>query len=115
MEQLLNGPTGVIEGLDLPFYSSTPDFRFLGRPGFCFPSGVHKGSARDVVCLSSRHKSDLSSSPSPDDVAHAVLVAAGERNFFADGLGPEYSQDSCKVLGVEGKQFFSVILQHSEA
>ena len=43
-------------------------------------------------------------SPSPlnDDDAHAVLVTASEKILVGDGLGPEYLQDSSKVLGMEG-------------
>ena len=50
--------------------------------------------------ISSPQLSDLSPSPSPDDGAHVVMVAAGEI-FVEDGLGPEYSQDSPTVLVVE--------------
>ena len=39
---------------------------------------------------------------SHDNAAHVVVVAAGEKMLFEDGLGPEYSQDSSRVLGVEG-------------
>ena len=39
--------------------------------------------------------SDPSSSPSHDDGAHGVLVAAAEKMLVGDGLRPEYSQDSC--------------------
>ena len=55
------------------------------------------------------------SNPSPsllhDDGAHAVLVAVGEM-LVGDGLGPDYSQDSSKVLGVEGGQFVKVAFSH---
>ena len=57
-----------------------------------------KGCAGDVAWFSSHHMSDPSPSPSHDDGAHAVLVAAGEKMLVGDGLGPEYSQDSSKVL-----------------
>ena len=40
-------------------------------------------------------------SPSHDDGAPAVLVTAGEKMLVGDGLGPEYSQDSSKALGVK--------------
>ena len=59
--------------------------------------------------------SDPSPSPSHDDGAHAVLVAAGEKMLVGDGLGPEYSQDSSKVLGVEGGQFVEVAFSHPPA
>ena len=39
---------------------------------------------------------------SHDDAAHVVVVAAGEKMLVEDGLGPEYSQDSSRVLVVEG-------------
>ena len=52
--------------------------------------------------------SDPSPSPSHHDGAHTVLVAAGEKLLVGDDLGPEYSQDSSKVLGVEGGQFVEV-------
>jgi len=32
--------------------------------------------------------------------------------WLRDGLGPEYSQDSSKVLGVEGGQFVGVTFRH---
>ena len=64
-----------------------------------------KGCAGDVTWLSSHHMSNLSPSPSHDDGAHAVLIAASEKILVGDGLGPEYLQDSSKVLGVEGGQF----------
>ena len=57
----------------------------------------------------------LSPSPSHDDGAHAVLVAAGEKMLVGDGLGPGYSQDSSKVLGVEGGQFVKVAFSHPPA
>ena len=56
--------------------------------------------------------SDPSPSPLHDDGAHAVLVAAGEKKLVGDGLGPEYSQDPSKVLGVEGGQFVKVAFSH---
>ena len=67
-----------------------------------------KGCAGDVAWLSSHHMSNPSPSPSHDDGPHAVLVAAGEKMLVADGLRPEYSQDSFKVLGVEVGQFFKL-------
>ena len=76
-----------------------------------------KACAGDVSWLSSHHVSNPSPLPLHDDGAHAILVAAGEKMLVGDDLGPEYSQDSSKVLGVEGGQFvksLSVILQHSE-
>ena len=49
-----------------------------------------KGCAGDVAWLSTHHMSDPSPSPSHDDGAHAVLVAAGEKILVGDGLGLEY-------------------------
>ena len=71
-----------------------------------------KGCAGDVAWLSSYHMSDPSPLPSRDNGAHAVLVAAGEKMLVGDGLGSEYSQDSSKVLGVEGGQFVEVTCSH---
>lgn len=72
--QPLNGPPGVMEDLELPFYSSTTGV--LGSPWFLLLLWCPvKGFVRDVA--------DPSPLPSHDDGAHAVLVAA-------DGLGPEY-------------------------
>ena len=52
--QLLNSPPGVMEGLELPFYSSTPGV--LGSPSFPFPLWCPvKGYAGDVAWLSSHH------------------------------------------------------------
>ena len=59
--------------------------------------------------------SDPSPSPSHDDGAHAVLVTAGEEMLVGDGLGPEYSQDSSKILGEEGGQFVEVAFSHPPA
>ena len=79
-----------MEGLRLPFYSSTPGV--LGSPLFQLPLWCPvKGCAGDVAWVSSHHMSDPSPSPSHDDGAHAVLVAAGEKMLVEDGLGPEYS------------------------
>ena len=58
--------------------------------------------------------SDPSPSPSHDDGAHAVLVAASEM-LVGDGLGPEYLQDSFKVLDVESGQFVKVASSHPSA
>ena len=74
-----------------------------------------KGCAGYVAWFSSHHMSDPSPSPTHDDGAHAVLVAAGEKMLVGDGLGPEYSQDSSKVLGVEGGQFVEVAFSHPPA
>ena len=74
-----------------------------------------KGCAGDVAWPSSYHMSDPSPSPSHDDGAHAVLVAAGEKMLVVDGLGPEYSQDSFKVLGVDGGQLVEVAFSHPPA
>ena len=101
-----------MEGLKLPFYSSTPGV--LGSTPFPFPLWCPvKGCADDVAWLSSHHMSDPSPSPSHDDGAHAVLVAAGEKMLVGNSLGPEFSKDhSCKVLGVEGGQFVEVTFSH---
>ena len=55
---------------------------------------------------------DPSPSPSRDDGAHALLVAAGEKMLVGDGLGPENSNDSSNVLGVEGEQFVEAAFSH---
>ena len=54
----------------------------------------------------------LSPSASLDDGAHAVLDAAGEKMLVGDGLGPEYSQDSSKVLSMESGQIVLVAFTH---
>ena len=59
-----------------------------------------KGCAGHVAWPSSHDMSDPSQSPLHDDGAHAVLGTAGENMFVRDGLGPEYLQDSSKVLGM---------------
>ena len=50
-----------------------------------------KGCAGDIALLSSLHMPEPSPSPSQDDGAHAVLVAASKKMLVGDGLGPEYS------------------------
>ena len=103
-----------MERLELPFHSSMPGV--LGSPSFPLPLWCPvKGCAEDVAWLSSHHMSDLSPSPSHDDVAHAVSVAAGEKKLVGDGLGPEHSQDYSKVLGVEGGQLVEVAFSHPPA
>ena len=72
-----------------------------------------KGCAGNVASI--LITSNPSPSPSTDDGAHAVLVAAGEKMLVGDGLGPGYSQDSSKVLGVEGGQFVKVAFSHPPA
>ena len=85
----------------LPFYSSTPGV--LRTPSFPFPLWFPvKVCAGDIAWLSSHHMSDPSPSPSHDDGAHAVFVAAGEKMLVRDGFGQEHSQDSSKALCVEG-------------
>ena len=69
-----------------------------------------KGCAGDVASI--LITSNPSPSPSPDDGAHAVLVAAGEKSLVGDGLEPQYSEDFSKVLGVEGGQFVEVAVSH---
>ena len=59
--------------------------------------------------------SDPSPSPSHDDGAHAILVAVGEKMLVGDGLGPKYSQDSSKALGVESGQLVEVAFSHPPA
>ena len=59
--------------------------------------------------------SDPSPSPSRDDGAHALLVAAGEKMLVGDGLGPENSNDSSNVLRVEGEQFVEAAFSHPPA
>ena len=44
--------------------------------------------------------SDPSPSPSHDDGAHAIVIAAGKKILVEDGLRAEYLQDSSKVLMV---------------
>ena len=110
--QLLKGSLVMMEGLELPFYSSTRGV--LGSPSIPLPLWFPvKVCAGDVAWLSSHHMSDPSPSPSHDDGAHAVLVAAGEKMLVRDGFGPEYSHDSSKALCVEGRQFVEVALSHS--
>ena len=78
LSQLLNGPPGVMEGLELPFYSSMPGV--LGSPSFLLPLWhPEKSCTADVAWLSPHHMSNPSPWPSHDDGTHAVLV------------GPEYS------------------------
>ena len=69
----------------------------------------------DVAWLSSHHMSDQSLWPSHDNGAHLVLAAEGEKMLVGDGLGPEYSQDSSKVLSVKGGQFVKVAFSHPPA
>ena len=84
---------GVMEGLKLPFYSSTPGV--LGSPPFPLPFWCPvKSCAGDVAWLYSHHMPDPSPSPSHDDGAHAVLVAAGQKMLVGDGLGPECFEGS---------------------
>jgi len=91
----------MVEGLELPFCCSTPGV--LGSPPSLFSLWCPvEGCAGDVAWRSSHHMSNPSPSPSHYDGAHAVLVAVGEKMLVGDGLGPEYSQDSSKALGVEG-------------
>ena len=100
-----------MEGLELPFYSAMPGV--LGSPPFPFSLWCPvKGCAGDAAWLSSHHMPDPSPSSSHDDGAHDVLVAASEKMLVGDGLGPEHSQDSSKVLGVEGGQFAEVAFSH---
>jgi len=103
-----------MEGFEFPFHSSTPGV--LGSHLFplTFWCPV-KGCAGDVAWLSSHHMSDPSPMPSHDDGAHAVLMTAGKKMLFGDGLGPEYLQDSSTVLGVEGGQFVEVAFSHPPA
>ena len=58
---------------------------------------------------------DPSPSPSHDDGAHAIPVAAGEKMLFEDGLRQGYSQDSSKVLCVEGRQIVKVAFSYPPA
>jgi len=89
-----------MEGLELPFYNSTPCV--LGSPSFpLFLWCSVMGFAGDVAWLSSHHISNSCPSPSHDDSAHAVLVTVGEM-LVGDALGPQCSQYPSKVLGVEG-------------
>ena len=91
----------MVEGLELPFYSSTPGV--LGSPPSSFSLWCPvECCAGDVAWCSSHHMSNPSPSPSHDDGAHAVLVAVDKKMLVGDGLGPEYSHDSSKALGVEG-------------
>ena len=108
--QLPACPPGVMEGLQLPFYSSTPGVS--GSPSFPL----------SLWCpvkhwLSSHHMSHPSPPPLHDDGAHAILVAAGEKILLGDGLRQEYSQDSLRFLVWKVDKLsksLSVILQHSE-
>ena len=58
--------------------------------------------------------SNPSPSPSHDGSFHAVLNAVGEKILVGDGLGPEYSQDSSKVLGFSLFRSLLLNLPHSE-
>ena len=79
------------------------------------PSTLHH-SLIDVAWLSENHcMCDPSPSPLHDDGAHAVLVALGEEMLVGDSLGPEYLQDSSKVLGAEGGQFVEVAFRYPPA
>ena len=80
----------MMEGLEFAFYSSMP-----GIPLWC----PVEGCVGDVALLSSHYISDPSPLPSHDDGVHAVLVTASKKMLVGDGLGPEYSEDSSKVLG----------------
>ena len=103
--QLPNWPPGAMEGFKLSFYSLMPDP--LRLPLFQLPLWCPvKGCVGDVAWLFSHHMSDPSPSPSHDDGAHAVClsVAAGKKVLVGDGLRPEYSQDSSKVLEVHQPQ-----------
>ena len=112
LSQLLKRPPGVMEGLELPFYSPTPGV--LGSSSFPLPLWCPvKVCAGDVAWISSNHMSDPSPSSSHDDGAHAV---SGEKKLVRDGIGPEYSKNSSRVLGVEGGQFVKVaIFSHPPA
>ena len=89
LSKLVNGPSGVVEGL--PFYNSKPGV--LGSSLFLLPLWCPvKGCAGDVAWLSSHLMSDPSQSSLHDDRAYAVLVAAGEKMLVGDGFGPEYSR-----------------------
>ena len=67
----------MIEGLQLPFYGSTPGV--LGSPLFPLPLScpVKRSCMGDVAWLSSHHMSDPSPLLLHVDGAHAVLVAVG--------------------------------------
>ena len=111
LDQLLNGPPGVTEFLELPLSSSKPGV--LGMPSFLLPLWCSvKGCAGDVAWFSSRHMSHPSPSPSHDNSAHTVLVSTGEK-LVGDGL----NQNVCRILQrflVWKAKSLSVILQHSE-
>jgi len=90
----------MVEGPELPFYSSMPGL--LGSPPFPLSRWCPmKGCVGDVAWHSSHHMSDPLLLPSHNDGAHTVLVPVGEKMLVEDGLGPEYLQDSSKALGVE--------------
>ena len=78
-----------MEGLELPFYSST--LGVLGSPSLSLPLWCPvKDCAGNVAWLSPHHMSDPSPLPLYDDGAHAVLVVAGKKMLVGDGLRPEY-------------------------
>ena len=86
----------------------------MGRPISASPLVSSEGlCGRCCLTLFSSHAQ--SPSPPHDDGAHAVLVATGEKMLVGDGLGPEYSWDSSKVLGVEGGQLVEVACSHPPA
>ena len=83
---------------------------FLGCPHF----GLCPVKGWDVPWPSSHHMCDQSPLLSHDGTS-AVQVAVGEEMLVGDGLRPEYLQDSCKVLGMERRQFVEVTFSHPPA
>jgi len=82
--QLLNSTPGMVEGPELPFYSSTPGVVKSSPFPFSLWCPV-KGCVGDVAWCSSHHMSDPSPSPSHDDRAHAVLVAVYKEMLVPPG------------------------------
>ena len=68
-----------------------------------------------LAWLSSTLLSDPSPSPSYDDCAYTALVAASGKVLAKDGLGPEFSLDSSKVLCVEDRQLAEVAFSQTLA
>ena len=103
----------MVEGLELPFYSSTPGVLGSHLSSFSLWCPVG-GCAGDVAWRFSHHMSNPSASPSHDDDAHAVLVAVGEKMLV---LGQNIRRILLRLLVWKVDSWLrslSVILQHSE-
>ena len=114
--QPLNGPPGMIEGLQLRFHSPTPgDLRSssLTFPLWC-PA---KGCAGDVALLPSHDMSDPFPSSSHNDGTHIVLVTASRSSWLEMVSGQNIRRILLRFLVWKVDSLLrslSVILQHSE-